>query len=487
MAEETQDNVQGGAETPEAPADNLPPNTVTVEDAGEAIKKITIEIDRKRIDAKFNEMFGELRESAIVPGFRKGHAPRRLIEKRFGKEVGEDVRNSLISESLGSAIEDKGLKILGEPDIKLDEIELPETGNLTYSVTVEVKPDFDLPDYKNIPVTDTSVEVTDASVDEAIKNFLSSRGVMAPVDGKAEAGDLVVADVSFSGEGIDAQTRENVELRVAPGVVEGVPLEDLGEKLTGVKAGGKAVKVETEIPEGHPTEDWRGKKIAFEISPKEIKRLEVPALTDELAGEFGFENAAELTDYVRARLSQRAQIEAQQAKRDQVARYLLDNTKLDLPAGVAARMTAAALRRRYIDLLYRGVPREQIEQNLEMLQAQAGEQARTELKLSFILESIAEAEEITVEEGEINARIAQMAASYGRRPERLRSELANEGTLEQVGVQLREQKTIDKLLSMAQVTAPAEKAAPADEPAKPAKKAKASKKKADQDQGESNE
>ena len=452
MAEEISGSNETAEDTPAAEAgvaDSLPANKVTIEDIGEAKKKVTIEIDRKRIDAKFDEIFGELRTSALVPGFRTGHAPRRLLEKRFGKEAGQDVRNSLVGESMGTAAEQHKLDVLGEPDIKLDDIELPDTGNLTFSVEVEVKPDFDLPDYKGIDVVEPSTEVTDERIENVTRNILARRGTLAPTADPAVANDLVVADVRVSGEGID-ETHENMEFRVAAGAVDGIPLEELGEKLAGVKAGA-SVAIEATVPAGHQNEDWRDKKVTVTFDAKEVKRLEVPELTDALTAELGFDDVAQFTEHVKSRLAVQLAQEQQQTMRDQVGRYLLEKVDIDVPKGVAARQTARILQRRYVDLLYRGVPREEIDQNLELLEAQATDQATTDLKLAFILEKIATAEDVSVSEGEVNSRIAEMAGRQGRRPERLRSEMAGQGTLEQVEVQLLEQKTVDKLLEMANV------------------------------------
>ncbi len=461
-------------ETPDAQADTLPANTVTIEDAGPAAKKITIEIDRARIDAKFDEIFGDLRHSAQVPGFRVGHAPRRLLEKRFGKEAAEDVRNQLVADALGKVDEDSDLRIIGEPDIKLDEIELPDEGNLVFSVQVEVAPEFDLPDYKGIPVTEPSVEVTDERVAETTRNILSARGTLKPTDEPAAADDQVVADVTLTGEGID-ETDENVEYQVAPAAFRGVPLEDLGEKLTGAKAG-STVTLTATVPEGHENEDWRGKEVTVTFDVKDVKRLEVPELTDELAREFGMDSAEQFGEFVTERLAAQLESERQQSMRRQVSQYLLDHATFDLPEGLAARQTARVLQRRYVDLLYRGVPREQIDQNLELLEARAGEEAAGELKLAFILDRIAQAEDVSVDDAEVNARIAEMAVRQGRRPERLRSEMTNEGSLGELETRIREQKAIDKLLEMAEIThetQAAEKKAETTAKAQPTKKKQA--------------
>ncbi len=460
------DESQVPNEQNEEPQDNLPPVQTTIEDTGEASKKITIEVPRERIQAKFDEIFGELGDQAVVPGFRKGHAPRRLLEKRFGKEVTQDVRNALVSESLGKAVEENELQILGEPELEIEKLELPEEGNFSFSVTVEVRPEFDLPEYKGLTLTEQPVEATPERVDETVRSFLASRGVLEPVEGAAQENDVLVADVKVRGEGIEETTRENAELRVAPTALEGVPLEDFGQKLSGATPG-QTVTIEKAVPDSHPTEEWRGKTITFEVTVKELKRLNVPELTDAIAAEMGFDNAQEFRNYIQEHLGVRLQAEAKQNLRNQVAEQLLEKTQLELPEKFTRRHAAQVLQRRVVDLMYNGVPREQIEENIDLLRARAQEQAQQELKLGFILDKIAEAEEIEVAEGEVNTRVAEMAGRSGRRPERVRQELAADGTLDQVWVQLREQKTVDRLLELAQVSPPSEGEAPAGESGEP--------------------
>ena len=304
---------QPAAEAPPQPTEeaaqepvkpDLPPNKVTIEDMAEAKKKVTVEIDRERIDAKFAEMFGELHQSALVPGFRKGHAPRRLLEKRFGKEVGQDVRNAVVSEALMAAIEEHKLEIIGEPDLDLEKIELPPTGNLTFSVDVEVRPQFTLPDYKGIAVTAPQTQATEEQVQEMVKALLASRGTLETVAGAAEKNDLITADITLTIDGHQEHSHQDQKLRVAPAALEGVPLEQLGDQLTGATAG-QTVQVQAPVPQGHPTEAWRGKTAVFDIQVKQVQRLRVPELTDELAKESGLDSAEQFRQLVRQQLQER--------------------------------------------------------------------------------------------------------------------------------------------------------------------------------------
>ncbi|MFP4105470.1 MAG: trigger factor [Phycisphaerae bacterium] len=469
--------------TEEVQGDNLPKNKVDVTDSGTLKKKITITVPKERIDAKRGEMFGELAESAQIPGFRIGRAPRRLIEKRFGREITDDVRNALVGEALGSAIEETELKTIGEPMLDLEEIELPEEGDMEFSFEVEVQPEFENPDTEGITVEKKAVEINDARVDEWLENWRNAQAHYEDTDEAAEEGDAVVCGVTISGDDIETVERHGQTIRVAPGQIEGIPMVELADKLKGKKAG-DTVELSAGVGENHPNEDWQGKDVKIEIEISQVRRRVMPELNEEFAENLGFETIDQLKDSVRRQLEARQDMEVQGDLRDQICQYLLDNTDFELPEGVVGRHTVRVLQRRTVDLLYRGVPREQIEENLAELQAQASEEAKRNLKLSFILGKIADEKEVMVGPEEINNRIAQMAMQQRRRPERLKQELAADGTLDAVADSIREEKTLDMLLEGAEVVEASEGEKPAKEEetekkaAKKSKKKKATKKKA---------
>jgi trigger factor len=466
---------QEAAQTPAAEGaegqDNLPAIDVAVTDAGNLKKKVTVTVPRARIDAKYNEMFGELSTSALVPGFRIGHAPRKLIEKRFGKDIAQDVRNAVIGDSLGKAVEKAELKAVGEPEIDLEKIELPEAGDLSYSYEIEVAPEFALPELKEIPVTRPALRYSEAEVDAYIQQILRNRAKYEVADRPAAEGDVVTAGAKITGEGIEPVDRPGLHLRVAPGQIEGLPLVDLGKALAGKKAG-ESAKLEVTVPDAHPTEAWRGKKLQVEVALSEVRTPVLPEFNEAFCTEMGFASTDQFRQYVGQRLQIQVREQTQQNMRNQIVQYLMERTTFDVPAGVAARHARNVLSRRYVDLLSSGVPREKIDENLAQLQAQAAEQAQTSLKVSFILGKVAELEGLTVEPGEVNARVAQMAARNNRRPERLRQELEQEGTLGELESAILEEKAIDALLAEAKITeeaaapAGADSSAPAAEPPK---------------------
>lgn len=466
--------------------EKLPKNTVEVEDAGKLKKKITVTIYRDKIDAKRDEMFGELGTSAQVPGFRVGRAPRRLLEKRFGNEVSQDVRNSLIGESVGEAIEESQLKTLGEPDIKLEEIKLPDDGDLSFDFEVEVAPEFDLPKLKGIDVKKVVSEVDDAKVDEYIQNLREGRASYEKTDDPASEGDGIMAAAKITGDGVEFET-PRVHLRVAPGSVEGLPLVDLARDLSGKKVG-DVVTVKATAPEAHANDDWKGKDLTVELTVHEVARRSLPEVDDAFVSSIGFETMQEFRDFIASRLKDQVESETKQNLRQQICDYLLKSTDFELPAGVTARHTHSILQRQYVNLMQHGVTREKIEESQAELLGAAEEQAKNDLKLSFILGNILEGMDIDVNDDEINSRIASIATQQGQRPERMRQELAADGTIQQIAISIREEKAIDKLLEDAKIAditpQEAEKQAKAATKPKAAKKPapkKAAKKSADKD------
>jgi len=442
---------------------------VDIEDVGTLRKKLTVTVPRKQIDAKFDEMFGELRQTAQIPGFRVGHAPRRLIEKRFGKEVGQDVRNALIGESLGQATENSGLNTLGEPELDLDKIELPDAGDLQYSFEVEIMPEFDLPELKGIKVNKSPIEITDERLDEAVDQYRQSQVKYEPTDGAAQEGDTLTAAARITGEGIEPLERPGLSLRVAPGQVEGIPLVDLAKDLTGKQAG-QIATINVTVPDSHPNEDWRGKELSIEITVSQVSRRILPE-AQQVAETMGFESVAEFREHLQRYLQARTDVEAQREMRDQVRQYLLDSTTFDLPDGILRTYATRALRKRYVELMNMGIPREKIDENITRLQADVGEQSKRDLKLLLVMNKIAEQEGITVSDEEINAGIAQMAQQYNRRPERLRQELERDGALSAVSDSIRDDKILDMLLKNAEVTEVAKEEEPAKQADEKPKKA----------------
>ena len=471
MTEETdpQTSPQTEGQSPQSPADEGPKPQVEVQDAGNLKKKIIVTIPAQRVQDKRDEMFGELKNSAQVPGFRVGHAPRRLIEKRFAKEISDDVRNGLIGEGLQAAMSMEDLKVIGEPDMKLDDIQLPEEGDMVFDFEVEVAPEIELPNLEGIRVEKTKGEVTDEKIDAFLDNIRNSRAKVEDSDGAVVKGEPLVASVKISGEGIEEVLHPGMSLRAAPQQVEGLPLVDLGDKLEGLQAGQSATLSVT-VPDTHANEAWHGKEMTVEVTVTQVRKRILPEVDEAFAEQIGFESVDELRGYVRQRLESELETETRRSMEEQVRKYLMDNTEVEVPEGAAKRHAARVLQRRYVQLLQMGMPQEMIEERITDLQTRAAEEAKEELKLQFILGKIIDDNDIDVSEADVNAQIAQMAMYQNRRPERMRQEMESDGSLERIRESLREDKALVTVLDKAdivEVDQPAEQADDSSEAAQP--------------------
>lgn len=425
---------------------------IKVEDAGPATKKVTVEVPRERIDKIMEEQFQELRQQAAIPGFRPGHAPRKLVEKRFGDEIKDQVRRKLISESYGQAVEKNSLQVIGEPEFdNPDAIKLPESGPLSYSFQVEVQPEIKLPELKGLKVKKAKIEVKDENVDQAMQNLREQQGTLIPVEDRGiQSRDQVTADVHIKLDGNVIGHQHDAQFVSRPGKISGIDVPDLDKALEGAKGGDKRT-IKVNVPDTHPSEQIRGKEIEIEFAVKDIKFLELAEVTPEFLTDLGFANEAELKDALRQQMVERITMDIQNSMREQVHKYLLENTTIDLPAKVSERQEQRIISRRAIDLTMRGMPVDQIEANIERLRRGAKDEAVRELKLFFILEKIAADQNVDVSEAELNGQVAMLAIQQGQRPEKFRQKLAKDGTLSNMYVQMREQKAIDEILKSAEI------------------------------------
>ena len=430
---------------------------VTVEDAGVATKKVTVHIPESRISESLTNQFKELRGQASLPGFRPGRVPQKLLEKRFTKDVRDQVTRSLLQESYQQAVEKNKLQVVGEPDFETqEEIKLPEHGDLSYSFSVEVQPDFTVPDLGSIQIKKPKIEVKDEHVQQALANLREQQGTLLPVEDRGiQENDVIAADVHVKlvgGESADEEVlhQHDLQLKVKSGTVVGIKIDDLPAKLDGAKVD-ETRSVTVTAPEQHPTEKIRGKEVTVEFKIKDIRTLELAEIDNDFLTQLGFEDEAGLLQALREEMESRVKADVQNAMRDQVAKALLEATPLDLPSKLSKKQEGRIVQRRAMDLIQRGVPEDQIAANIELLRGGAADEAVRELKLFFILQRVAEQQGVDVNEGELNANIAGIAEQRGLRPEKLRQQMASEGSLGNLYTRLRELKAIDAILEKAQI------------------------------------
>lgn len=470
MAEQEQDTQAAatGTETAEAPKP-----TATVEDIGPARKRLTIEVPAETITAKVEDGYSRLNTDAAIPGFRRGRAPRRLIEKRFGESVRDDAKAQIISEAYATVVEDLKIEVLGEPEVpEMETLELPTSGPLTFKVEIEVSPKVTVPAFDSISVERPAVKVTDEMVQKEIDALRERGGKMKPeAEGSVQEKDFVLADVHIyagenAGEGAEVISHHHGMYILINGAeadykghVAGIVVQELAKKLAGKKVGDD-VRISMTGPANHENDKIKEQPITIGIHIQSIERME-PASIETLLEQYGMESEEQLRTRVRENAEQRAQNEQKSSMYDQVRKQLLDKVELELPEKMTGRQTARVLRNQAMDLAYRGVPEQQIEQQIAELRSSSEEEAKRQLKLFFILDQAAKDLNIEVNDQEVNGRITMMALYQGRRPEKLRQQMQRSGEIESLFLSIRDQKTLDKILESAKITdvdAPAKKA-----------------------------
>ncbi|MBL7106801.1 MAG: trigger factor [Phycisphaerae bacterium] len=441
-------------------------NVVKIEESGPCKKKISVEVPEEKITKITDEQYETLRKDAQVPGFRKGRAPRRLLEKRFGKEVAEQIKLQIIAEASEQAVKDNELDVLGDPNIDHEKIELPESGPLKFEFEAEVRPQFELPELEGIEVEKTKLEVEDDQIDREVEQLAKYSGMWSPrEDGGAEESDQVTADVLLKIEGIEEEEKlDNTEIYVRKnGFVGAIPVEDLEKILAGVKGGDKK-ETTVKVGETYYKEEYRGKKVEIKIAVKEVKWLKPAQINEDFLKRFGVETEDQLRDNIRENLESRLEQQSRAQMTEQIYEYLLEKIDFELPTSVVADQSNTILQRQFSSLLNRGMKEDELKAEIEKLRATSEKDAKEQLKQFFIMDKVAAKYEIEVSDEEVNGRIAQIAIQQGQRPEQMREQMARNGSLSQFAGQIREEKAIAKILEKAKIKEV--------EPKKEAKKAK---------------
>ncbi|HMN95756.1 MAG TPA: trigger factor [Phycisphaerales bacterium] len=446
------------AETEPAVAEIEP--AVTVEDAGPALKRISITIPPESVDAKIKESFKTLGQQAQVPGFRRGKVPAALLEKRFGESLRREAKSQLVGTAYAKAIETHQLRPLGNPSFDQEAMEAPlESGKpLEFSIDIEVVPSFELPAIEGLEIKKPVAEVTSEHVDAELKRMLFRVGTPSRVSGPVGPGDRILARAVVRKEGAaEVLFETDRALVVVPEEGEGDEGPVLGLMIANLRgalqdrAVGDLVEIETTGPESHEREDIRGAKLLIQLSILDAEHI-TPAKLDEVISQLGLDDEAMLRDQILIALEQRRDMEQRTAMREQVYEHLLKTVEFPLPARLSSDQIVRAIERQRVDLLYRGVEPAEVERHLARMRGATELQSLAKLKLLFILAAFAEKFGIEVSEQEVNGRIAAMARQRGQRPDELRGELTRTGGIGEVALQIREQRTGDRLLDDCTIT-----------------------------------
>jgi trigger factor len=435
------------------------PNTVKLEDAGPSCKKLSIEIPAEVVSGKIKDSLEALSVEAELPGFRKGRVPRWLVEKRFGQALRKEAKTELVASAFNKAVEDLKLKVVGQPGGgNLEKAEIVEGKPFAFEIEVEVLPEFEMAKLDGIEVKKPIIEITEDVVNDEVRKISINEGTLESRE-TSEPGDYITGHAIMKGVGKDATEFYNLKGAVVQvpaddnkgkGMILGIMVDDFAKQLGTMKAGDTAT-IKATGPENHEVEGIRNAELVITFTADRIDRI-IPSPLEPLLGSFGVTDEAQLKELIRTRMGQRVMVQQQAAMHQQLAKYLVDNTKIDLPERMTTQQATRTLEKRRLDLMYRGVEAHKIEEHMAELRAASSATAARDLALFFILHKAAEDLKIGVTDAEINTRIAQIAFQRNVRPEQLRHELQRTNQIGGIYQQIRDHKTLDAILAKANVT-----------------------------------
>jgi trigger factor len=425
--------------------------SVEIRDVGPCKKHIKVTVERKDIDERFGEHFNKLVHDSNVAGFRPGKAPRKIVERRFRKDVGEQVKTEVLLASLEQLAEENDVAPLSPPDLNPEAIELPENGPMVYEFEVEVRPQFDLPDYKGLKLKRPVKTFTEADVDEAMRRLLAPHGQVVPKpEGNAQVGDVLVADVTTRlGERVlgtikEAQYRVERQLAFKDGVAP-----KFAEQVRGANPGDRRavdIKLSTAVADA----GLRGQTVQATFDVKDVKTLRLPELTHEFCHNFGVHSADQLRELIRTLLQRQLEHQQRRAAREQVLGQITAAADWQLPEDLLMRQARRAMQRRVMEMRGDGIPEEEIGKRVRLMEQDILQSTAQALKEHFVLQKIAETEKIEVNEDDLDDEIERIADQANESPRRLRARLEKEDMLDALTADMVERKALDLILDHAQ-------------------------------------
>lgn len=446
-----------------APSGEGPALTAVLEELGPCKKLLKVEVPKEEVEKEIENRFRHLRKSVQLKGFRRGKAPRKRIEKMFGKDVQDDARDHLLRQGYVKALKEQvgERKLLGEGTI--ENVNFSTDTGLKFEVTIHTRPEFDLGDYKGIEVTLPVLRVEDKHLEEALDQFRRTRGEHRPVEGDdavVEGEDQLSVDVEVwladeyetwvQSQSEGGETTDLKPLKEEFGLTIQLPfdrfgqyaVEDLADSLTGLKVG-EWGEVETELAPDYEVVEGRNEPAMLRVCVQSINRLFLPELTDEWVKEAGYDTVNDLKRELRDDLQQRMEILRRREVEEKVLIKLQEQVgEFALPDELVEKEVESAVRRRMLEMrIQEGRSEDEARQAAEDGREELRGDVERNLRHFFLLDEVANREEISVSERDIEGRIALMAAQRGESPRKIREELERHNVINQLHHDLMDERT----------------------------------------------
>ena len=397
-----------------------------VEKKEKSTVELTIQIDADQFEQAVQKAYLKSRGSISVPGFRKGKAPRKIIEGMYGSGVFyEEAINEVYPEAYEQAVQEQGLEDMGHP--KMEIVEVGKEG-FTFKALVSVRPEVKLGEYKGLTAPKEEVKVTEKDIDEEMKPFIDRATRLVSVKRKAKKGDTAVIDFEGfdNGTPFEGGKGENYELHLGAGMF--VP--GFEEQVIGMKAG-EEKDLDITFPEDYHA-DLAGKQVVFHVKVHEVKEPKAPVVDDEFAKDVSeFETLADFRKDLGEKLTQRREEQAKTAFEDQILEELVANMECEIPDGMIETQVDRLMDDFAMRLQSQGISMADYQKmmgaNAEMVRASAWPTAQKQVQLELALEAVAKAENLEVTDEEYEAEIKRLAEQYNMPAEQVKAAVPEEG------------------------------------------------------------
>jgi trigger factor len=415
---------------------------------------VRVEVETQKVDEAFASVTKDFQREASLPGFRPGKAPREMVLRKYSKDIEVEAKRKLIADAYKQAVDEKKLDVLGYPDI--EEIQFGRGQPLQFAATIETAPEFELPEYKGIPVKREARTVTDEDMERALQALREPQLTFKTVERPAQTGDIVVVNYTGTCDGKPlteiAPTAKGLTEKqgfwIEIGSTTFIP--SFAEQLQGVKAGEKRT-VSVDFPADFVTPQLAGKKGVYAVEVTEVKEKALPPVDEAFAKKYGAESVEKLREGVRRDLESELKYKLERSVRNQIIGSLLNRVNFELPEITVAQETRNVVYDIVQQNAKRGVSREIIEKEKNQIYTAATQNAKERVKVNFLLQKIADKEDLKVSQEEIVGRINYLAGAYNIPPEKFAEDLRKRNGVLEIFDQILKEKTMDFLEKNARI------------------------------------
>lgn len=408
-----------------------------IEDISTTKKRLKIEIPADAIEREIRGSLEKVKMTTKIPGFRPGKVPINLVEKKFGKKIEEDVINKMIPRAYVDALNEANITPVANPVVE-EELDFKRNQPISMTFTVEIMPDIESLNYEGITIKDIPISVDDSDIESVLKRLEDERATYEPSEGPVEMNGLIVFDYSIKENGDEVKDQVfKVGNNLFP--------DDFSKKLIGKKKGDELV-IETAFPENHQSEKLAGKNLTLNVVIKDVKRINLPGIDNELAKDVGYESLDELKKHIGEEILKSKKDGVTKIQKAEIIKKLIESHEFDVPE---------SLLESEISMLVSGVMSNKehdkdMDKDEEALKQELRPKALRNVKVSLLLETIGKKEKVTVSDDDIKNTILSMSRRFGVSPENLmKFYISRDGSLNGIRNTIFEDKVLDLILSKA--------------------------------------